>query len=284
MSIYPGVRGGAAFVGAEPVPFVDSLSSKDDDRVVLLVHGSGGSAESHFGALFPMLAHRRRVVALDYGCGQECSGSLLTLDHLVAKVVAVIDALEGVDDVDLLGYSLGAAVATAVAAGQPHRVNTLTFVAGWLRTDAHQRLRQDVWKTLSQEAPELLPHLSSFLAVSPDFFTSQPPSGRADLLRPSAGGPDRHRQVELLRDLDIVEVATRVEVPTLIIGGRHDLMAPLAHSKLALGAVPDSRLAVVGSGHAMLMERPAEVYQLFDSFVRDPHRHQAGSHLPAVVV
>lgn len=284
MSIYPGVSHGTAHVGTEAVSFVDSQSWRDEERVVLLVHGAGGTAESHFSALFPMLASRRRTVALDLACGAECADTALTVDHLADKVLAVIDELGDVTDVDLIGYSLGAAVATLVAARHPERVNTLTFVAGWLQTDHHQRLRQDVWEALSQKAPEAIPALSSFLAVSPTFFTGLPPGARAEMLKPGKGGADRQRQVTLLRGLDLVETAGQVTVPTLVIGGEHDLMAPLRHSKTVLGAVPDSRLAVVGSGHAMLLERPAEVYQLFDTFTKDPHHHAAGSQLPAMVV
>src|ERR1700722_10791659 len=76
---------------------------------LVMIHGTAGSVESHFGYLFPMLAHRQQVVAMNLA---DPSGAL-EIDALVDQVQAVIDASVPGQRITLLGYSLGAVVAAA---------------------------------------------------------------------------------------------------------------------------------------------------------------------------
>lgn len=50
---------------------------------IVLVHGSAGSVDRHFGWIFPMMAFRRRVIALDM---VDPGTDRLELDQLVAHV------------------------------------------------------------------------------------------------------------------------------------------------------------------------------------------------------
>ena len=66
------------------VPFHDTLAPEDSRDTVVLVHGTGGSAKTHFRTLFPMLAARYRVLAVDL---QSPDGEL-TLGGLSEQVAA----------------------------------------------------------------------------------------------------------------------------------------------------------------------------------------------------
>lgn len=284
MSIYPGALESAVVVDGERVPYVDSRRSKDPVAPVLLIHGSGGTALRHFGSLYPMFANRRRVIALDYGSETADESIPLTLETLVAKVRAVLDETIGSVPVDVVGYSLGAAVAIRLAATESPRVRTLTTVAGWLRTDEQQRLRNAVWRHLYDVDAASLAQFSVLNAYGAPYLAKLTPSESAGLVRRSSPGPDRRRQMSLNAELDVLETATRVKAPTLVIGAVHDQIAPLHHSRQILGAVPDARLATVSAGHAVLTERPAEVFQLIDEFMLDPAASRPGTVLPRILV
>lgn len=284
MSIYPGVLEAEVRVHGERVPFVDSQTARDPGAPMVLIHGSGGTAAAHYGALYPMFANRRRVIALDYGDPEAGTQPDLSVEFLADKVIAVLDATAGQIPVDVVGYSLGAAVALTVAAAQPDRIRTVTTIGGWLRSDEHQRLRNAVWQHLySTDAPQLA-EFGVLNAYGAPYLSRRSPAEVKALVQRSRPGPDRARQMQLNASLDVVDIATRVSAPTLVVGALHDQIAPIHHSRQILGAVPDARLATVNSGHAVLTERPAEVYQLIDDFTNAPGAHPSGSTIPAIVV
>lgn len=283
MSIYPGANESEVEVDGDVVPYVDSIRSRGEPRPIVLVHGSGGTARSHFGALFPMLANRRRVIALDYGA-VPAPGRELTLDTIVAKIGAVLDETAPGEPVDLVGYSLGAVASIAFAAERPRRCASLTLIAGWLRTDSHQRLRNRVWHSLFESGSDALGAFGVLNAYGAPYLAKLGPAEAAALVERSSPGPDRARQMRLIAEVDVLEAATRVSAPTLIVGCVHDQIAPLHHSRQMLGAILDARMAQVRAGHAVLTERPAEVYQLIDAFTQRPDEHPAGARVPPIVV
>ncbi|MER5254746.1 acetoin dehydrogenase dihydrolipoyllysine-residue acetyltransferase subunit [Streptomyces sp. NPDC002855] len=96
---------------------------------VVLVHGYGGDKNSWLFVQEP-LAARHTVYALDLpGHGESAKevgdGSLASL---ATVVTGFLDAL-GIERAHLVGHSLGGAVVTAVAAGIPDRVRSLTLIA-----------------------------------------------------------------------------------------------------------------------------------------------------------
>jgi pyruvate dehydrogenase E2 component (dihydrolipoamide acetyltransferase) len=101
----------------------------EGDRTVVLLHGFGGDLDNWLFNLGP-LTQRAEVVALDLpGHGQSdlvLPGA--TLGALAAFVVAFLDEL-GLDAVDLVGHSLGGAIASQVALDQPGRVTSVALLA-----------------------------------------------------------------------------------------------------------------------------------------------------------
>jgi len=105
----------------------------DDGRPPLLaLHGWLDNAGS-FAQLAPRLTTRWQVIALDLP-GHGHSGHLAAgasyhyVDHVQA-VLAAVDAL-GLERYTLLGHSLGAGIASLVAAAQPERIARLLLIEG----------------------------------------------------------------------------------------------------------------------------------------------------------
>jgi pimeloyl-ACP methyl ester carboxylesterase len=119
-----------------------------DDKAppLLALHGWLDNAGS-YARLAPLLAARCRVIALELpGHGHS--------DHLppgmqyhfvdyVRSVLGAIDAL-GLEHFHLMGHSLGAGIASLVAAARPERVGRLLLIEGLgpIADDGHHTLRQ----------------------------------------------------------------------------------------------------------------------------------------------
>lgn len=255
------------------------VDGPDNGRLPLvMVHGTAGSIDGHYGYIFPMMAYRQRVIALDF---TEPAGDTLALDQLVAQVQAVIEAECRGGPVSLLGYSLGAVVAAATAARLGKRVENLILVAGWQKTDTHQRFRNRVWKTLKTEGSVALTEYMTFCAFSPSFANLRSVDDMAAAAGMLTVTPFVEKQMDLNARIDIAAEVETITAKTLVVGCTFDMMVPKHHSKALFGAIVDARYTEIPSGHGVVHERPAELFYHIDNFTRQPDAYPAGTIIPA---
>ena len=127
------------------INYYDSDPVKKGRGTIVLLHGTAGSAENNFWALFPMLAMRHRVVALDF---VDPADDTPAAEPYLQQVLAVIEAAHHGTPVHLVGYSFGAVIAALYAAQHRATVESLTLVCGWVITDNLQRVRNAIWRSL----------------------------------------------------------------------------------------------------------------------------------------
>jgi pimeloyl-ACP methyl ester carboxylesterase len=96
---------------------------------LLLLHGGLGSTDM-FAPIYPALAARRQVIAVDlYGHGRTAlTDRPFSLENMGGDMDAILKAL-GYGKVDVMGYSLGGGVAFQLAVQHPERVNRLVLVS-----------------------------------------------------------------------------------------------------------------------------------------------------------
>jgi pimeloyl-ACP methyl ester carboxylesterase len=267
--------------GAVTVEGVDVeyfVAGQQTDRPPLvLIHGTAGSVDSHFGYLFPMFAFRQRVIAMNLA---DPHGEL-SVEKLVEQVVAVVSATAPEGPVTLAGYSLGAVVAAAVAARLGAKVETLVLVAGWLKADTHQTFRNHVWRRLRSEGSPILTEFMTLCAFSPGFMATR----SFDDMRAAANmlkiTPFVDRQMDLNARADISEQVEAITARALVVGCAFDMMVPVRQAKLLFGAIADARYCEIPSGHGVVFERSAELFSLIDDFLDAPAAYSAGAIIPA---
>lgn len=96
---------------------------------LVLLHGGMGSVEM-FGQILPALAERRQVIAVDLQ-GHGRTGDVdrpLRFESMADDIAALIRHL-GLPEADVLGYSLGGAVALRTAIQHPRLVRRLVLVS-----------------------------------------------------------------------------------------------------------------------------------------------------------
>ncbi|HEX5354223.1 MAG TPA: alpha/beta hydrolase [Rhodanobacteraceae bacterium] len=119
---------------ATPSGELAALQWGDADAPPLLaLHGWLDNAAS-FARIGPLLATRRRVIALDLpGHGHSAHLPERTRRyHVVDQVDCVLDAADALklERFDLLGHSLGAGIASLVASAAPARIGKLALIEG----------------------------------------------------------------------------------------------------------------------------------------------------------
>jgi pimeloyl-ACP methyl ester carboxylesterase len=282
MSFYPNITEGTVTVRGLNVRYYDGGTPRNGEPTIVMVHGTGGTAESHFSALFSMLAGRHRVVAMDLATPDD--GSPLELELLDEQVKAVIGQVSPLHPVVLVGYSLGAVVAAITAAQAPGLVDRLVLIAGWIRTDGHQKLRNTVWQQLYDAGSEALPGFVTLMLFGAPYVASRRQQQLDEILAAAKAGPGVSLQMELNRRIDLSGIIGQIRARTLVIGGVYDQMVPISHSRELFGAITDARLAELPAGHGLVFERPAEVFHLIDTFANQSEPDPAGSiRVPAVI-
>ena len=273
------VAEGEVSVDGATVRYYDSIETRGTRNPIVLIHGTTGSTAAHFGFLYPMLATRQRVVSIDLG---QPEGEL-TIDSFRRQVEAVIAEALPNQKVTLLGYSLGAVVAATVAASIPDTIENLILVAGWAKTDTQQILRNNVWNALYQSGDkDALAQFTVFCAFGHPFVGARTLDDLAPAIKAVNVTEFGAAQMQVNRDIDILDRLDNITANTLVIGCQFDQMVPNRHSRDLFGAIENARYTEIPSGHAVVFERAAELHKHVDNFAGNPHQYPAGTHIPTV--
>lgn len=237
-------------------------------RPLVLVHGTNrgsGSWEAVAGAF----ADVRTVVLPDLS-GSDAArddGGELTVELLADQVAAVIEDL-GRGPADVVGHSLGATVAAALAARRPELVRRLVPAAPLAAADAYMRNLLTIWSRLAGD-PEGFARFAMMVAFSRAHVEDLTPEARDELALAYKPRPGRLRQLELDRRLDVRGLLGRIAAPTLVIGCGQDALVPAPAARAFAAAVPGARYVEVDCGHIVMGERPEEFVGLVRAFLTE---------------
>lgn len=181
-------------------------------KPLVMLHGGFGSFDM-FSALAPMLAQNHQVIGVDlYGHGHTAlTDRPFTFEYLAGDIAGLIEHL-GLEKVDLLGFSLGGAVALQTAIRYPERINKLVLIS--------TTFKRAGWH------PEMQAGMTAF---SPEFFMNTPLYEGYVRIAPKP--EDFPRLVATLKegmsqDYDWTELVSALKPPTLIIAGDADGLPP----------------------------------------------------------
>ncbi|MFV9506242.1 MAG: alpha/beta fold hydrolase [Oscillochloridaceae bacterium umkhey_bin13] len=243
---------------------------------LLVLHGWGASAQIWTSTL-PALTARRSCYILDLpGAGASPSRTATpTLAALAAEVVAFADTL-GLNQFDLLGHDLGAAVAALVAGEHPARVGRLVLLGLGMRNFAPEQVALQVarpsldlslglvrpllslWQPVGRVAMQSPPLAATMSAL----MLHQSPTGLAgwqEFLADMATADPRAYLTMLTAsgDPQLHAALRAIKAPTLWLAGREDRITRLAEVEAAHTLVPRSELvALAACGHMVMLEQP----------------------------
>jgi pimeloyl-ACP methyl ester carboxylesterase len=224
----------------------------------------------------PAFAAEFRCITYDArGTGDGAAPIATTsIAEMARDAVAVLTELE-LENVHVAGWSMGAAVATALAIDEPQRVRSLSLYTPWGRTDRWLALGfqalADIVRNgtlVDYEAAVTWLLLSGEMINSIDDFDAFINSSVGSPGYPEAATIAAH--LEASRKHDLLDEASAISCPTLVIAGEHDRLVPAVYARELAASIPTSRLQViegVGSTHGLLVERAAEFNELALSFI-----------------
>jgi pimeloyl-ACP methyl ester carboxylesterase len=246
---------------------------------VLLLHGSGPgvTAAANWRLVIPALATHRRVLAPDQlGFGGTATGERRTYGRAAwtEHALALLDTL-GMDTVDVIGNSMGGAIALSMAAARPRSVRRIVLMGSMGVAMALPPGLNAVWG-YTPGIPQMRELIGLFAydrgLITDDLVELRYRASLVPTVRDSwaAMFPEpRQRWVDDLA-LPGAELAA-ITQPVLLIHGRDDRVVPWRPSSGQLiDLLPNSRLHLLSRcGHWTMIERTADFLAVVQPFLAD---------------
>jgi pimeloyl-ACP methyl ester carboxylesterase len=229
---------------------------------VLLLHGLGSSSRD-WAFQRRALEAQYRVLAIDLPGHGGCPRPRRPLSvHGMAEQVTRVLKDEALPPSHVIGVSLGACVALALALQASERVRSLTLISGFARlrpAGAAGGLRMLLRLALLTAAPM---RLVAWQVARATF----PRPGQEDLRRLAMESIQRTSRrsyvaaIGALLAFDVRGHLGRVRCPALVVAGSEDRTVPMSAARALAGGIPGARLVgVPGAGHAPHCDTPAVV-------------------------
>ncbi len=214
---------------------------------LVLLHGGMLTIDLNFAGVIPALSAGHLVIGVELqGHGRTADiDRAITPAALAGDVVALLDQL-GIDRADVLGHSMGGAVALELAVNHPARVRSVVPISASVHPDGmHEDLSDPARYATSTRLPtqqDFADFRDAYLRLSPhpdhfDDFLATLSSSNADL----EGWSD--------------EQLAGIQAPTLLVLGDHDFVT-VEHAALMQQLIPGAQLAVFpGTTHMQVTRR-----------------------------
>jgi pyruvate dehydrogenase E2 component (dihydrolipoamide acetyltransferase) len=227
----------------------------------LLLHGFGGDAQT-WAPLASLLAqHGIAVTAPDLPAHGATALEAADIAGLAAPLAALLDGTKG----ELIGHSMGAAVAVALARAHPERIARLTLIApAGLDAAIDADFIQGI---ATARNPGGLAHLLRRLSVRPLALSTTPLARMAEAF---AAGRLHALAATLVADgrqqIDIVADLAALPMPVRVVWGLEDRIIPW--TQVARLPSPVAVHLIANAGHMPHWDAPQQVAALFPGSMR----------------
>jgi pimeloyl-ACP methyl ester carboxylesterase len=244
-----------------------SYREQGSGPVALLVHGFPLDSSMWLDQLVG-LSDIRRCIAPDlrgFGGSAPTNETDLSMERHANDLLAILDALE-VDQIDLVGFSMGGYIALALAERCGERLRSLSMVDTKSAADteaakdgrdaAAERVTADGRSLLASDLMGVLLDESASLRARARFRTMVEATPTETIVAALDGMKNRPDRTPVLAGL---------EMPVAVIVGESDVPTPVSDAVQMASAVGGSLAVIAGAGHMAPIERPAEVIDVLRS-------------------
>ena len=250
--------------------------NSEEDLPVVLLHGTSGQSED-WSQVIEQLTSHRPVIRPNYAepvTGTD-SANAPAVSDFADRVVAAARA-GGRHRFDLVGFSLGAGVATFIAAEYAEMVRSLVLVSGFsYGGDPRMRLQFDLWLHLARTDKIALGKLLLVSGLSRDFLSAFDESTIDGIIRSFVAMSDWpliEQNIKADLAVDVREQAKKIQAPTLSITAKYDQIVPPFYTQELADLIPRSKRAEIPSGHLSFLEKPGDLTSAMLTFLFEKHR------------
>ncbi len=223
-----------------------------------------------WGPFLAGLSEKNELIRFDQRGGglSDWDVSDISEAAMLADMATVVQAAK-LERFALLGVSQGCAFSIRYAVEHPERVSCLVLLGGFAR-GALKRNSQDQAELFEATVTMIRKGWGSSNPTYRRFFTASfipdatpdQKAGFDEMQRLSVGPENLARISEMTANVDVMELAKQIKIPTLVLHCDGDRRVPLEEGRRIAALIPDARfVALKGNNHALVSGTPA-----FDAF------------------
>ena len=175
----------------------------------------------------------------------ELGDDEITMDTYVGDLYNLLGELN-IDDVVLVGFSLGGAIALDFAVKYPEIVSSLVLMSTFHKADGHLVEVLNNFKKALNDSFNKFYDLILPMVLCPNVIDDN--KNELELLKEiasqNANTEAYINAVDVCLDFDIEDELSKINIPTLILAGQYDEISPLKLQKEMQSKINDSRLIV----------------------------------------
>jgi 3-oxoadipate enol-lactonase len=195
------------------------------------------------------------------------------ISNMARDVGGLLDHLE-IARANILGYSMGGAIAQEFARQFPDRISSLVLCAtmcGGPRATYATPSVVRVMRELDGLTPEEIARQIWSVTYSPGYLENHRELAEDQMRREIAAPTPLHAadlQYQAFAEFDCSKALPNIQAPTLVMTGDLDRLVSPQNSKFIAGLIPGARLIVIpGCGHRMMWEATEECVGLVTEFL-----------------
>tara|TARA_R110000751_G_scaffold131275_1_gene233438 strand:+ start:25598 stop:26443 length:846 start_codon:yes stop_codon:yes gene_type:complete len=257
----------------------NGTQSRNRSPVLVLIHGAGGNArdwpEAWHGdkdrtRLMGLTARSegRRleefpVYALELpGHGKSAGGGCRSVDDYAASVAGFLDSL-ALENVILVGHSMGAAIALTLAVEGNDRIAGIALLGGSARLTVSDAILQGLQNAFEATVDNIVKY--SWKKTTSAFFKGESRQHMVD-----AGQQVVYNDFLACSRFDLSDRLDTVTLPVLVIAGQSDRMVPLETSREMAESFQHAKLVTLEDcGHYMQVEKTRLVAEEISAFLHE---------------
>ncbi len=246
-------------VAGQQAYYVQRQSVQASRPPVVFIHGAGGTHQHWLYQVRDLAQAPTYAVDLP-GHGRSEAPGRDSIQAYADWLVAFLDAV-GLEQVVLVGHSMGGGVALSASMQFPDRILGLGLVA----TGARLRVAPPLLDAIQRD-PETAVHTICRSAFGPEASPEMVRLAR----RQMEAVPARVLEGDFRAcdDFDVMDRIGEITTPTLVLCGSHDALTPPQYSVYLRDQMAGAKLHLVaGAGHMVMVEEPHEVVQALETFL-----------------
>lgn len=269
------------------------IIGEGDNTPLLLLHGGPGGISWYFYSLAELSKDRPMILFDQLGSGRSDHHSdttLMTVDIFVEQLEQLKIAL-GLNNYYLYGHSWGTTLGFEYYLMYPEGVSALIFNSPLFSTpiwmsdadtliaslpDSIQTAIETAEKNGTYDSPEyrqaIQVHEKNFIlrkSVLPTELDTVPPAGFNHEIYRYMWGPSEFTATGTLRDYDLTNRLSEIEIPTLFITGEFDEARP-STVQYFHSLVPNSKFEIIeDAGHATMHDNLQQNLKVINDFLNE---------------